>query len=80
MQFITNDFEVLNAYAKVKLINLFALPEKFKLITMQSSYELRSVKDWIRFIWGFDIYINNVPLLKTFTLINILIVLLLLTF
>jgi len=45
----------------------------WKLIELHPSSKPKGVKQWLNFIWGFDIFIYKIPFMKTLILANIII-------
>lgn len=43
----------------------------FKMIEVNLIDSPRSFKGWVRYIWGMDIWVDNVPVLKVWLLINV---------
>lgn len=45
----------------------------WKLIELHPGSKPKGVKQWLNFIWGFDIFIYKIPFMKTLILANIII-------
>lgn len=45
----------------------------WKLITLHPGSKPKGIKQWLNFIWGFDIFIYKIPFMKTLILTNIII-------
>jgi hypothetical protein len=45
----------------------------WKLIALHPGSKPKGVKQWLNFIWGFDIFIYKIPFMKILILANIII-------
>jgi len=45
----------------------------WKLMSLHPTSKPKGVKQWLNFIWGFDIFIYKIPFMKTLILANIII-------